>query len=265
MKELRYGQRLKMVVRDGHQYLVTLQKNKRFETHHGFIPHEDIVAGGWGREHHFQNGERVFALPCGIIDTVLKLERRTQIVYPKDMGFIGLLMDIKSGDRIIEAGMGSGCMSIFLSRMIGDSGALYTYERNQDFLRIGMANLRKEGTLHRVVFHCRDLDQGVIETEVDGCFLDVPDPQNHIHTLHRALKNGGHMVVVCPTFNQCQQVLARSQQLGFMEMGMWEMLHREYKVNPDRIRPQDRMVAHTTFIINGKKSQETNKNMEVFA
>ncbi len=251
---LQYGDRIKAVVRDGHNYVVTLKPEGRFETHHGFIPHESIIQTGFGTEMKFPDGERVFFFPCGIVDTIMKLERRTQIVYPKDIGLIGLMMDVKAGDRIVEAGMGSGAMSIFFSRSIGDSGILYSYERNPDFLRIGMNNLHKAGTLHRVVIHYRDLAEGVFETNADSFFLDVPDPQNHVLSLKNALKKGGTCVIVCPTFNQCEEVLQSAQANGFMDMQMWEIFYREYKVNPDRIRPQDRMIAHTAFMLSGKNS-----------
>ncbi len=246
---IEYGSRVYIVASDGSDFLVTVERGKKLGTHLGVVSLDDLVWMEYGSSVKTQKGEVFYLLEPGIVESVFKMKRRTQIVYPKDMGFILLMLDVKVGDRVIEAGVGSGAMTGALARAVGEQGRVYAYEKRRDFHDLALSNLERWGLSKRVVLKLRDISEGFDERNVDALFLDVPDPWNHLENAWRALKGGGRLSVVCPTTNQVQEVLKVIESLPFIDVEVWENLFRRYKPNPERLRPFDRMVAHTTYMI----------------
>jgi tRNA (adenine57-N1/adenine58-N1)-methyltransferase len=192
-------------------------------------------------------------LQPSLADLLVDLKRSTQIMYPKDIGFILTSMSIGPGQTVLEAGTGSGSMTVALAYAVGPQGRIVTYEKRSEFQNLARKNLDRLGMEARVEFKLGDISDGISETNVDACFLDVPNPWDYVQQVRAALKPGGFFCNLVPTFNQVERLLyvLRREHFAFVEV--CELLLRYYKPEPTRLRPTDRMVAHTGFLTFGRR------------
>ncbi len=230
-------------------FILPLQAGARFETHRGILQHDDLIGKPWGTQVFSHIGSPFFLLQPSLADLINELPRTTQILYPKDIGFILITMGIGPGQTVMEAGTGSGSMTTALSFAVGPQGRVISYEIKQDVQNLARKNLTRFGLESRVDFKLRDIGQGFDETEVDAFFLDVPNPYDYAAQVRAALKPGGYMCCLIPTFNQVEKTLMALRQNSFAFVEVCELLLRYYKPEPARIRPTDRMVAHTGFLV----------------
>jgi tRNA (adenine57-N1/adenine58-N1)-methyltransferase len=184
-----------------------------------------------------------------LADVLLDLKRSTQILYPKDMGYILIHLGIGPGQRVIEAGTGSGAMTTALAYSVGNEGKIISYDQNADFQKLARKNLRKLGLEDRVEFKLRDIAEGLDETDADAFFLDVAAPHDYITQVKQAVKPGGFFGCLVPTTNQVSLLITALRQNQFAFIEVVEVLLRYYKPEPQRLRPADRMVAHTGFLV----------------
>ncbi len=256
MKEnlVRLNDRVMLEFEDGSNFIVQVQQTT-LSTHKGVVDLGSLAGKPYGGMCELKNGNRFRIMKPRFVDEVYKMNRRTQIVYPKDIGYILLMLDVKEGDLVIDAGVGSGAMCAALARCVGPSGKVFAYEKREDFKNLAQSNLSKWGLIDRVVIKLKDIKEGFDEV-VDAIFLDVPDPWNYINNCYNALVGSGNLAVVCPTTNQVQMVLEELQKNGFVDVEVWESLFRQYKPVHERLRPFDRMVAHTAFMIFARKVNE---------
>lgn len=224
-----------------------------FQTHRGVLKHDDLIGLPWGTQVFSHLGAAFFLLQPAIADLLLDLKRNTQILYPKDIGFILLTMGIGPGQKVIEAGTGSGSMTIALAFAVGAEGCVVSYEQREEMQNLARKNLRRTGLDSRVDFKLRDIQDGFDETDADAFFLDVPNPYDYIAQVRAALKPGGYFGSIVPTVNQAEILLRVLRRNRFAFIEMCEVLLRYYKPEPDRLRPTDRMVAHTGFLIFGRR------------
>lgn len=230
-------------------FILSLQAGAKFETHRGILQHDDLIGKPWGTQVFSHIGSPFFLLQPSLADLINELPRTTQILYPKDIGFILITMGIGPGQTVMEAGTGSGSMTTALAFAVGPQGRVISYEVKQDVQNLARKNLTRFGLESRVDFKLRDIVQGFDETEVDAFFLDVPNPYDYAGQVRAALKPGGYMCCLIPTFNQVEKTLMALRQNRFAFVEVCELLLRYYKPEPARIRPTDRMVAHTGFLV----------------
>ena len=230
-------------------FILTLQAGAKFETHRGILQHDDLISKPWGTQVFSHIGAPFYLLQPSLADLINELPRTTQILYPKDIGFILITMGIGPGQTVMEAGTGSGSMTTALAFAVGPQGRVISYEVKPDAQNLARKNLSRFGLDSRVDFKLRDIGQGLDETGVDAFFLDVPNPYDYIEQIRAALKPGGYMSCLIPTFNQVEKTLMSLRQNGFAFVEVCELLLRYYKPEPTRIRPTDRMVAHTGFLM----------------
>jgi tRNA (adenine57-N1/adenine58-N1)-methyltransferase catalytic subunit len=230
-------------------FILTLQAGGKFETHRGVLQHDDLIGKPWGTQVFSHIGSPFFLLQPSLADLINELPRTTQILYPKDIGFILITMGIGPGQTVMEAGTGSGSMTTALAFAVGPQGRVISYEIKQDVQNLARKNLTRFGLDSRVDFKLRDIGQGFDETNTDAFFLDVPNPYDYTGQVRAALKPGGYLCCLIPTFNQVEKTLLALRQNRFAFMEVCELLLRYYKPEPARIRPTDRMVAHTGFLV----------------
>ncbi len=243
------GDRVLLLSENGDEFIIVAKYGEKFVTHLGMINHDEIIGRPYGSTVMSSKDTLFYILKPGIVEEIFNLKRKTQIVYPKDMGFILLMLDVKEGDRVVEAGVGSGVMTHALARAVGENGKVYAYERREDFLEIAKTNLEKWNVLDRVELKLKDISNGFDEKNIDALFLDVPVPWEYIKQVWNALRGGGRLCIIVPTTNQVQMVLEELYNYPFVKIEVWENLYRSYKPVPQRLRPYDRMVAHTTYMI----------------
>jgi tRNA (adenine57-N1/adenine58-N1)-methyltransferase len=174
-------------------------------------------------------------------------------MYPKDIGFILASMSIGPGQTVLEAGTGSGSMTVALAYAVGHLGRVITYEKRPEFQNLARKNLERLGLDSWVEFKLGDIADGIAETNVDACFLDVPNPWDYVQQVRTALKPGGFFCNLVPTFNQVERLLYVMRREHFAFVEVCELLLRYYKPEPTRLRPTDRMVAHTGFLTFGRR------------
>jgi tRNA (adenine57-N1/adenine58-N1)-methyltransferase catalytic subunit len=230
-------------------FILTLQAGAKFETHRGILQHDDLIGKPWGTQVFSHIDAPFFLLQPSLADLLTELPRTTQILYPKDIGFIFVMMGIGPGQTVMEAGTGSGSMTTALAYAVGPQGRVISYEVKQDVQNLARKNLTRFSLDSRVDFKLRDIHEGFDETDVDAFFLDVPNPYDYTRQVRDALKPGGFLCCLVPTFNQVEKTLQALRQTRFAFIEVCELLLRYYKPEPSRIRPTDRMVAHTGFLV----------------
>ena len=243
-----------LIGQDRKEFIVRLQAGGQLQTHRGCINHDDLLGQPVGREIRSHLGYPFVVLEPSTCDLIRKLKRTTQIMYPKDVGYALLKLNVMPGSRVIEAGTGSGGLTLALARAVGPDGRLYSYEIRPDILRLARKNLEALGLTGCVEFKLRDIAEGLDETGVDALFLDVRRPWVYLPQVVAALKDSGFFGAILPTTNQVAALVhALETQQTFGHIEVEEILVRPYKAVPSRLRPVDRMVAHTGYLIFARK------------
>lgn len=233
-----------------HKYFIfRLKAGAKFESHRGILMHDDLIGKPWGTQVFSHIGSPFYLLQPSLGDLLVDLPRTTQILYPKDIGFILVTMGIGPGRKVLEAGTGSGSMTTALAYAVGREGRVISYEVKPDVQNLARKNLTRFGLESRVDFKLRDIAEGFDETDADSFFLDVPNPYDYTVQVRNALKPGGFLCCLVPTFNQVEKTLVALRQTSFAFVEVCELLLRFYQAEPGRLRPTDRMVAHTGFLI----------------
>lgn len=232
-------------------FIVRVKQGGELQTHRGVVKFDDIIGKPWGSRIRSHMGNPFYVLQPALGDLLKELPRNTQILYPKDIGFILVQMGIGEGQVVLEAGTGSGSLTSAIAFAVGSRGKVITYEAREEMQKLARKNISRLGLEERVDFKLRELtqEQGFDEEGVDALFLDLPNPYNYIHHARKALKMGGFFGCILPTANQVSKLLLALRQFDFAFVDVCEVLLRYYKPEPDRLRPVDRMVAHTGFLI----------------
>ena len=244
-----YGELILLLSPKGRRYLRRLEQGVDFCGEGGVITAADLAAASFGGEARSHLGLPFRLLRPGLHDLLRGLRRNTQVMYPKDIGYVCLRLGAGRGSRIIEAGSGSGALSLALSWFSGEQGLVYSYEAREEFFRLTMRNLDWAGLGANVLQHCCDISQGFAEREVDAVFLDMREPWHYLEQALAALRPGGILGFLLPTTDQVSQLLLGLERGPFAEVEVEELLLRRWKPLPDRLRPEDRMIAHTGFLI----------------
>jgi tRNA (adenine57-N1/adenine58-N1)-methyltransferase len=229
-------------------YIITLVPVGTLHTHRGMLNHDDLIGLPWGSQVFSHQGSPFFLLQPSLADVLTELKRSTQIMYPKDIGFILTMLSIGPGQTVLEAGTGSGSMTVALAFAVGPQGRVVTYEKREEFQKLARKNLERLGLDDRVEFKLRDIAEGFDETDADAFFLDLPNPWDYVTQVRAALKPGGFFCNLVPTFNQVETLLHALRRENFAFIEVCEIMLRYYKPEPSRLRPTDRMVAHTGFL-----------------
>jgi tRNA (adenine57-N1/adenine58-N1)-methyltransferase len=230
-------------------FIFPLVPGGTFHTHRGILNHDELIGQPWGSQVFSHQGSPFFLLQPSLADLLLDLKRSTQIMFPKDIGFILTSMSIGPGQTVLEAGTGSGSMTVALAYALGPQGRVITYERRPEFQALARKNLERLGLDGRVDFKLGDIAEGFTEKDVDAVFLDMANPWDYIRQTWAALKPGGFFCTLMPTFNQVERLLLSLRHENFAFIEVCELLLRYYKPEPNRLRPTDRMVAHTGYLI----------------
>ena len=248
---LAVGERVMLIDAKDRRYLITLRTDAAFHTHAGIVQHNDVIGAVEGSLIS-SNTERSFlVLRPTLTDVVLKMPRGAQVIYPKDLGEILLQADIAPGQKVLEAGVGSGALSMTLLR----AGAHITaYEIREDFAEHAKQNVRDllGEDLHYDV-QIRDVTQGIDGDDFDRILLDMPEPWAVVEHAATALRPGGILLAYLPTINQTQLLRETLHRYSFCLAETVEILRRTWDIDGRSVRPDHRMVAHTGFLTSARR------------
>lgn len=247
-----FGDLAQLVSPSNKVFTIHLAPGGELHTHRGIVYHDQIVGQPWGSRVLSHTGSSFFLIQPSLSDLLKDTKRNTQIMYPKDIGFILVTMGIGPGTKVIEAGTGSGALTTALAWAVGDSGRVYSYEVRPEMQNLARKNLERLGYLERVSLKQRDIAEGFDETGVDALFLDLPNPFDYLAQVRNALKPGGNFGAILPTVNQVTRLLVALFRHDFAFVDVCELMLRYYKPVEQRFRPTDRMVAHTGYLIFGR-------------
>ncbi len=237
-----------IIYTSGKKYCIKVVPEKIFTTKTGVIKLSEIIGKPFGIE--VNNN---FVLKPTIEDIILfGAIRDTQIIYPKDNFFIVSKLDIQHGFKVFECGTGSGALALTLSRAVAPDGMVFTYEKDEKFVKNSKKNIEKFGDINRVKIHFQDIKDGIDEKDFDAAFLDVKEPWEYLDIVYNILKPSAMLGIIVPTVNQISEVIP-AMKSKFCDIEIMELFQRYYKLNPYRMRPEDRMVGHTGYLIFGRK------------
>ncbi|HVF74420.1 MAG TPA: tRNA (adenine-N1)-methyltransferase [Acidimicrobiales bacterium] len=246
------GEKVLVLDRKGRRYLVTLKEGGQFHTHTGFVEHAEILGQPEGVELRSTNGAWYQAVRPTLSDFILKMPRGAQVIYPKDLGPILLLADIYPGCRVLEAGVGSGALSMTMLR----AGAeIVGYELRADFAAKAQENVKSflgEAALERYRVEERDVYEGIDEVGLDRIVLDLPEPWRVVKHAESALHPGGILVAYVPSVIQVAQLREALATSAFSMAETQEVLLRTWHVEGNAVRPDHRMVGHTGFLTSAR-------------
>ena len=247
------GERILLVDSKGRQYLVVLAEGGEFHTHTGVVPHTDLIGQEEGVTVRSTTGARYTAVRPTLSDFVLRMPRGAQVIYPKDLGAILLLADIHPGVRVLEAGVGSGALSMTMVRAGAD---VVGYEIREEFAEKAERNVRTflgdAAADERYRVEERDVYDGIDETDLDRIVLDLPEPWRVVKLAEQALHPGGILVSYLPTIIQVSQLREALADSRFDMAESLEVLQRTWHVEGTSVRPDHRMVAHTGFLTSAR-------------
>ncbi len=252
----RAGDRVQLTDPKGRMHTITLSPGKQFHTHRGFFLHDDLIGRPEGSVVENTTGVAYLALRPLLADFVLSMPRGAAVVYPKDAGQIVAMADVFPGARVVEAGVGSGALTMSLLRAVGDHGLVHSYERREDFAAIARANVETFfGAPHPAWrLTVGDLAEALDETEVDRVVLDMLAPWECLDAAATALTEGGVLICYVATVTQLSRVAEALRTDGrFAEPAAWESLVRGWHLEGLAVRPEHRMVGHTGFLVTARR------------
>ena len=239
----------------GRMHTITLESGKSFHTHKGILEHDTLIGGPEGVVVTIGNTQYL-ALRPWLSDFVLSMPRGAQVVYPKDAGQIVQMADVFPGAHVVEAGVGSGALSMSLLRAVGDTGRLSSYERRADFAAIAQANVERFfGAPHPAwSVTVGDLQDVLVDTDVDRVVLDMLAPWETLDAVAGALRPGGLICCYVATTTQLSTTVEALRSHGcFTEPQSWESMVRGWHVEGLAVRPQHRMIGHTGFLCTSRR------------
>jgi tRNA (adenine57-N1/adenine58-N1)-methyltransferase len=249
--ELKLGERVLLIDAKDRHYLITLREGAAFHTHAGIVQHDDVIGAIEGSLVRGSTERSFLVLRPTLSDVVLKMPRGAQVIYPKDLGAILLQADVGPGMRVLEAGIGSGALSMTLLR----AGAIITgYELREDFAQQAIKNVHDMlGTDVAYDIQIRDVTEGIDEVGLDRIILDMPEPWDVVAHAEKALRPGGILLAYLPTINQTQLLRETLRRHSFGLEETVEILRRTWHIDGRSVRPDHRMVAHTGFLTSARR------------
>ncbi len=250
------GQLVMLISPKGKRYVRVFDPQDQLHCNEGVLEMSAVAAAGFGGLAVTHVGQPFRVVRPTTYDLIkYGIKRQTQILYPKEVGYILVRLGVGAGTRIIEAGSGSGGLTVALSHAVGEKGHVYTYERRPEFAKLVRQNLTRCGLGENVEQFEGDVADGFQQNDVDALFLDVRDPWNHVQTVANAVRPGAPVCFLVPVVNQISKLLEALEVAPFDDIEVVEILVRRWKPVPDRLRPEDRMVAHTGFLIFARQQE----------
>lgn len=250
-----YGSLLVYVTPKGRRYLKRLEEGQDWHSTDGILPAAQVAALDFGSETRTSLDVPMLVQEATLTDRLQGIKRQTQIIYSKDIAYLCLRLGAGPGRTIIEAGCGSGGLTTGLSWFCGPTGRVISHDAREEFVALARRNLTWAGVGDNVELHHRDIAEGFAATNADALFLDVRTPWEYLQHAAMAVRPGATLGFLLPTVDQVSKLLMGLEQGPFAETEVCEIFIRRWKPLADRLRPEDRMTAHTGFLVFCRQQQ----------
>jgi len=237
------------------KWLVKISKKEQLHTHIGVIKHSDAIGKEYGSRLTTNKDKYVYLLEPTIHDFILKIKHGTQIVYPKDLGYIVARSGLQSGQKVVEIGTGSGAVTTFLAGIVKPRGHVYTFDVEPKFMKIAEKNIKKVGLEKYITMKKMDIKlvKKVPITEADLIIIDLGDPWNVVPQARKILKGSGALIAICPTMNQLEKLVTVLVQNEFSDIECTEHILRTIEAREGKTRHSFQAIGHTTYIAYARK------------
>ncbi len=256
---LRQGEPVLLIDRKRRRYMIVLRPGATSDLRGGKVAHDTLLGLDEGGAVVSTRGESFLVIRPTLGEFILEMPRGAQVIYPKDLGAILMEADVFPGSRVLEAGTGSGALTMALLRAAGPAGRVISYELRDEFARIAEQNIRRFlGATDALVLRRADIYAGVLPEDrpVDRLILDVPEPWRVVGHAAAALVPGGIFLFYVPTVPQVTQAVEALRTSGaFAMIETIEVLVRPWNIDGLSVRPAHRMVAHTGFLTTARRVQ----------
>ncbi|QMU54742.1 MAG: methyltransferase domain-containing protein [Nitrosopumilus sp.] len=238
------------------KWLAKISKKESFHTHIGVIKHSDAIGKEYGSRLITNKDKYVYLLEPTMYDYVMKLQHGTQIVYPKDIGYIIARCGIGSGQKILEIGTGSGSLTSFVAGVVKPRGHVYTFDVDENFMKIAAKNIKKAGVEKYVTQHNLDLktEKKMPLKDMDVAFIDLGDPWVVVPQVRQMLKGSGCVFAICPTMNQLEKLTMALVENEFTDIESTEHILRTIEAREGKTRHSFQGIGHTTYLCFARKA-----------
>jgi tRNA (adenine57-N1/adenine58-N1)-methyltransferase catalytic subunit len=218
----------------------------------GVIDPKSLVGNEYGKK--LQIGNKQFwVLRPSVQDKLQGIHRQAQIILPRDAAHILMNCAIEPGHRVLEAGIGSGSLTIALASAIAPTGQVISYDIRQEFIDHALKNLKQANLIKYVITKIKDVTEGIDETDLDAIILDIPNPWEVVPHAWNALKTGGYLCTYSPLISQVEFTVKTIEQHPFIECKTYENIQREMIVSKHGTRPSFEMLGHTGYLTFARK------------
>ena len=235
---------------DNKEFFYTMREKGHINLHKGKILHSEIIGKSPGSIIHTSKAAPFVVLRPTLHQFIMHMKRDTQIIYPKDLALIVMYADIYPGCTVLEAGIGSGALTLSLLRSVGPNGKVISYELREDFVRRAKKNINLFfGEPPNLEIRLRDIYEGIEEDNVvDRIILDIPEPWRLVEDVAKSLRLGGKFLGYLPTIIQVKSLVdSLREDPRFTAIHVFESLVRDWNIEGLSVRPSHRMVGHTGF------------------
>lgn len=253
-KNISQGDNILLQLNPRRTYLVKIEKGKSLHTHKGYIQYDSLIGKPYGTRVTTNTGTEFITLRPALRDYIFKTQRKTQILYPKDIALIVMFSDTGPGSKIVEAGTGAGALTTALAHYVKPTGRVYSYEIRQEFIQTAQKNLEKASLSKYVTIKNKDITLGIDETNIDAVILDLATPWLVVPHAYSALKGSSMIVSFSPTIDQVIRTTEALRENRFVDVQTVECLMRGMQIELGRTRPETMMTAHTGYITFARKS-----------
>ena len=238
------------------KWLAKISKKEALHTHIGILKHADAIGKEYGSKITSNKDKYVYLLKPTMYDYIMKIQHGTQIVYPKDLGYIVARAGIQNNQKIVEIGTGSASLTSFVASIVKPRGHIYTFDVNDNFMKIAAKNLKKCGMEKYVTQEKLDIKtvKKVPVTDADVVLIDLGDPWTVIPQVRQMLKGSGAVFAICPTMNQLEKLTMSLIENEFTDIESTEHILRTIDAREGKTRHSFQGIGHTTYLCFARKA-----------
>jgi tRNA (adenine57-N1/adenine58-N1)-methyltransferase len=246
------GTKVLLLTKGGRKFIAKADKGMIDVPGLGVIDGDALSGSSYG-DHIRIGAQELIVLKPSVKDLLSMVERKAQIMIPKDSFLIPMHLDISCGSRVVEGGVGSGALTLVLLKAVAPSGQVISYELRKDHADLAKRNVAMTDLEKCWELKLGDICSAKLGEDIDAAVLDIPNPWDAIENVNRALKVGGHICCYIPNANQLADAVKKMREVGFSEITSIETIQREMVVHEGGVRPSFDSLGHTGYLAFGRK------------